>query len=161
MSWHIRIQADDFFNAYKVLKNNKELLVGPSFVCLAFSVELYFKELHSALKGNAPRGHNIFKLFEKLPSQIKQDIFAHDPIRQNPFNTRGNIFSPKLYDKAYTPYDRFVDQIKTISNGFEEWRYAHESRMLKYEESFALALIESVKFASDAARARSTGQVQD
>tara|TARA_R100000005_G_scaffold96726_1_gene86832 strand:- start:18068 stop:18553 length:486 start_codon:yes stop_codon:yes gene_type:complete len=161
MSWHIRIQADDFFNAYKVLKNHNELIVGPSVVCLAFSLELYFKELHSVLKGKAPRGHDIIKLFEMLPSQIKQEIFAHDSIRQNPFNTRGNIFSPKLYDKAYTPYDRFVDQIKTISNGFKEWRYAHEKQILKYEESFALALIESVKSASDAARARSTWQVQD
>ena len=75
----IRIQADDFFNAYLILSENekalgsrleslagkplegtKELVTRPtggvSIVCLAFSVELYFKDLHLVVTAKAPYG---------------------------------------------------------------------------------------------------------
>ena len=114
----IQMKAEDFFNAYLVLKENNEVLIeklanssgktpegtkilgtrpamGVDIVCLAFSVELYIKDLHYAIKGEATRGHNIFELFEKLPEHIQQEIFAYDSIRQNPFFTRGDIFSTK------------------------------------------------------------------
>lgn len=168
------MQADDFFNAYLVLKENNEAFfesagkthekakafgalptMGPSVMNLAFSVELYIKDLHFALKGKAPRGHNIFKLFQALPEEVKQKIFAHDAISQNPFATRGNIFSPLRFTKAYRPYDGFIDQLKDISDGFEKWRYAHEKTTLKYEEWFALAFIEAVKSTADTIRIRS------
>ncbi|HTE39783.1 MAG TPA: hypothetical protein VK629_03080, partial [Steroidobacteraceae bacterium] len=86
----IRTQADDFFNAYRVLRESNDTLfaqaqktgekvpvdskafgalpaMGPSVVCLAFSVELYVKDLHFALNNKAPRGHSILKLYAKLP----------------------------------------------------------------------------------------------
>ena len=124
----IRMQADDFFNAYQVLNDNNEALVdkledlagkllagkllvgtkelgtrptgGVNIVCLAFSLELYFKDLHFALKGEAPRGHNILVLFKKLPENIRQEILDYDSISQNPFISRGTIFSPKKFDNA-------------------------------------------------------------
>ena len=81
----IQMQADDFFNAYLVLKDNNEALMerlennpgkpligtkelgtritgSVEIVCLAFSVELYIKDLHYAINGEAPRGHNILEL---------------------------------------------------------------------------------------------------
>ena len=84
----IQMQADDFFNAYLVLKDNNEAMIerlsnspgkpligtkelgtrpttGVDIVCLAFSVELYIKDLHYAIKSETPRGHNILKLFVK------------------------------------------------------------------------------------------------
>ena len=169
------MQADDFFNAYLVLKDNNEALMeilennpgkpligakelgtritgGVGIVCLAFSVELYIKDLHYAIKGEVPRGHNIHELFEKLPEQIQQEIFAYDSISQNPFFTRGDIFSTKRFTSAYSAYDGFIDQIKAISNGFEKWRYSYESASLQYDTSFALALIESIKSASKEVR---------
>ncbi len=153
MSSQIRMQADDFFKAYQVLEKNYNTesltIMGPSVVCLAFAVELYLKDLHFALTSKAPRGHNIKKLFEKLPSKTKQEIFGHKSISQNPFMIRGNIFSPRYYSRGYTAYDRFIDRMKAISNGFEKWRYSYEGGTLNYDSSFALALIEAVISAAD------------
>lgn len=164
----IQMQADDFFNAYLVLKDNTKALTqrlqdnpgnpldrtnelgtritgGVEIVCLAFSLELYIKDLLSKAKGKAPREHSILKLFNKLPENIRQEIFAHDSMSQNPFNTRGDLFSPKRFTSEYSAYDRFIDQIKAISDGFVKWRYSYESTTLQYDISFALALIESIK----------------
>lgn len=153
MSFKIRMQADDFFNAYRVLEKNYDTatlsIMGPSVVCLAFSLELYLKSLHFSLTGKAPRGHNIFKLFEKLPLQTKEEIFAHKAISQNPFMMRGDIFSVQYYSRAYSPYDRFIDQMKAISDGFEKWRYSYESTTLKYDSFFALAFIEAIRSVAD------------
>lgn len=119
--------------------------MGVEIVCLAFSLELYLKNLHYVINGKSPRGHNILKLFEKLPEEIQQKIFVHDAITQNPFNTRGDIFSPEGFSGSYSAYDRFIGQVKAISDGFEKWRYSHENSILRYDVSFALALIESIK----------------
>ena len=171
----IQMQAEDFFNAYLVLKENNETFIerqsdpsgkslkgtkamgtrpsiGVDIVCLVFSVELYIKDLHYAVKGKALRGHNILKLFEALPEQIQQEIFAYDSINQNPFFTRGDIFSIKKFTSAYSAYDGFIDQIKAISDGFEKWRYSYESTTLHYDISFALAFIESIKSATGEVR---------
>lgn len=110
----LQTQAENFFNAFEVLRENNETLIdrlanssekrlvgekmlgtrstmGVDIVCLAFSVELYIKDVHHAIYGKAPRGHKILKLFEELPEQIQQEIFAYDSISQNPFFTRGDI----------------------------------------------------------------------
>ena len=152
----IQMQADDFFNAYLVLKENNETIhptMGVAIVCLAFSVELHIKDLHLAIKGEAPRGHDILKLFEALPEQIRQEIFAHDSISKNPFITRGDMFSSKRFTGAYRAYDGFIDHVKAISNGFEKWRYSYESTTLKYDISFASAFIDALKAAARRARA--------
>lgn len=177
----IRMQADEFFNAYLVLKESDEatikklqILSGkplirnqafgafpamvPSIVCLSFSVELYIKEVYNALGLKPPRGrngHHILTLFDNLPDDIKQDIFWNDAISQNPFMHRGDLFSPKLYSSEYKPYDRFRDQIKAISDAFVEWRYSHEHVTLKYDTSLAIGLIEALQAISDNVLARS------
>jgi hypothetical protein len=162
------MQADDFLNAYLVLKENSKALIerlennpgkpligtkelgtritgGVEIVCLAFSVELYIKDLYCALNVKAPRDHDILKLFEALPEQIRQNIFAHESISQNPFLTRGDIFSTKRFSIESSAYDGFIDQLKAISDGFTKWRYSYESSSLHYDISFALAFIESIK----------------
>lgn len=170
----LQTNAEDFLNAFEVLNESNEALInrlsispgnpsalkafgvfptgGADIVCLSFSVELYIKDVHFAVKGKVPRGHNILKLFEKLPEQIQQEIFAHDSICQNPFFTRGDIFMTKRITSAYSAYDGFIDQIKAISDGFVKWRYSYESTTLRYDTSFALALIESLKKAVADAR---------
>ena len=153
MSLHIRMQANDFFDAYKVLEKNYNTasltIMAPSIVCLAFAVELYLKDLHFTISGEAPHGHDIYKLFEKLPSQIKQEIFAHKSISQNPFMSRGNILSPQYYNRDYSAYERFIDQMKAISDGFEKWRYSYEVGTLNYDSSFAAAFTEAVISTAD------------
>jgi HEPN domain-containing protein len=151
MSWLLKVQADDFFNAYQVLKGNYNTatlaIMGPSIVVLAFAVELYVKDVHVALTGIAPKGHDILKLFKELPEPIKKQIFSHPSISQNPFHTRGPAWSIKKYDKDYTPYDGFIDQLEAISNAFVDWRYSHEGKRgsLNYNSSLAEDLIEAVK----------------
>lgn len=149
MNSKIQVEADDFLKAYQVLVDNYDsatlAIMGPSVVCLAFAVELYIKDLHFALTSKPPRSHNILNLFEALPLEIRQEIFSQNSISQNPFTTRGDILSPKRFSKTYTPYDRFIDQVKAISNGFEKWRYSYESTTLRYDSAFALALIEAIK----------------
>lgn len=167
----IQENAERFLSAFEILKESNDEFIsnfnnsiknpttnkvfaskptmGVEIVCLAFSLELYIKNLHYVINGKVPRGHKILKLFEELPKEIQQKIFAHDAISQNPFNIRGNIFSPKLFSRSYTAYDRFIDQVKAISGGFEKWRYSHESSTLRYDVSFALALIEAIKSISN------------
>ncbi|WP_276366179.1 hypothetical protein [Chryseolinea sp. H1M3-3] len=156
MSLQIRIQADDFFKAYHALEKNSNsdtmAVMGPGIVCLSFSVELYLKDLHFALTGKAPRGHDVYKLFETLPAETRQEIFTHKSISKNPFMTRGNMFSIQYHSRAYSAYERFIDQMKTISDGFEKWRYSYESCTLKYDSYFAIALIEAIKSTADSIR---------
>ena len=158
----IRMQADDFYNTYLVLNKvfRDELTAkeessgrvlstfGPSVVCLAFSVELYIKNLYSILDKKAPRTHNILKLFEGLPEDIRQKVFDHKSIGQTPWN--GDIFNPKRYSGDYSSEDRVVDEIKAISDGFEKWRYSHEHTNLRYNKGFALAFIKALTSVADA-----------
>lgn len=170
----IREQADDFFNASRILKESNEAALenlqklagkplvsetafgtfptfSPSIVCLAFSVELYIKELYCALNMPLPRSHKILQLFQGLPPDVQQQIFAHDSISQNPFATRGTILSPK----RLSAYDGFISQIEAISKAFEEWRYSYEHTTLRYDEGFALVFLEAVKSTTDNIRAQS------
>jgi len=160
-----RMQADDFLDAFHLLKDTTtHTIMGPSIVCLAFSVELYIKDVYFALGIKAPSGrdgHNILKLFGGLPKQTQKEIFTHDAISQNPFSTRGDIFSPNRFTSSYTAYNGFIDEIKAISRGFEKWRYSYESIALRYNASFAMSFIEAVKSVADAIRARSAVRLRD
>lgn len=158
----IRIQADDFFQAYKVLEKSYDTatlsIMSPSVVCLAFATELYIKDIYCSLNKEIPRTHNILELFEGLEEPVRNDIFSHDAISQNPFMTIGDPFSPQRFSNDYTPYDRFTDQIKAISNTFIEWRYFYEQKRaaLHYDSSFALGFIEALRCVADKIRAQST-----
>ena len=159
-----KIQAEYFFNAYQVLRENDEAMiknlesspgkpligtkmlgtrptVGIYIVCLAFSVELYIKDVHYALESKAPRGHDILRLFEKLSEQIQQEIFAHHSI-----------------SKYGWSFDEFKQEIKAISDGFEKWRYSYEITTLRYNIYFALVFIEAIISVADAVRKRSAAR---
>lgn len=159
----IRMQADDFLDAYRALEKHSENVslttMGPAVVNLAFAVELYVKDVYCTLDLKPPRGkdgHNILALFEKLPEPVRQEIFLHEAISQNPFHTRGDLLSTKIFSREYTPYERFCDQVKAISDAFVQWRYPYEqkTKSLRYDSSFALALIEALKVISDKIRSR-------
>ncbi len=158
MSWRIREQADDFFKAYQVLTKNYDsetlAIMGPSVVCLAFSVELYIKALYSALGLKPLRnrdGHNILKLYKALPRTIKRQIFLHEGISQNPFITRGPAILLRRFSGIARDYYGFVRHLGAISDGFEKWRYPYEANTaaLHYDSSFAEALITAIKSATD------------
>ena len=158
MKISLKMRAEDFFNAYLVLRENNHNIINKlensnsnteplyptmsvDIVCLAFAVELYIKDVYHALGEKTPRKHDILELFQHLPENMRQEIFAHDSISQNPFATRGNIFSVK---KPASAYDGFIQQIELISNGFTKWRYSYEFETFKYDTWFAEALIEAM-----------------
>lgn len=154
-------QAEHFFNAFEVIKESNETLIdrlsnssgnppaakvfgarpamGVEIVCLAFSVELYIKDLHYAITREAPRGHNTVKLFEKLPDRTQQEIFTYRSIAEYGWN-----------------FSEFKEQILAISDGFEKWRYSHEVTTVRYNSYFALVFIEAIKSAAASVRSRST-----
>lgn len=156
MSFRIRMQADDFFKAYQTLKQSYDTaslaVMGPSIVCLAFSIELYLKEVYFLLNEEPPRGrdgHDILKLFQRLPEEIQHEVFSHDVIiSQSPWLT-GDIFSPKRYTEPPNPFDGFLYEIQLISKGFTDWRYSHEKSNLRYNSGFAESFITAVQSVSD------------
>ncbi|MFZ2541070.1 MAG: HEPN domain-containing protein [Gallionella sp.] len=153
----LQTNAEDFFNAYEVLKESNEALInklanspgnpsaakafgarptmGVEIVCLAFSVELYIKYLHYVIKHETPRGHDILTLFRDLPEQTQQKIFSH----------------PSITNYGWS-FPEFEKQIGYISDGFAKWRYSHEFTTLQYNSYFALVFIDAVKFVSASER---------
>ena len=146
----LNTHAEDFLNAFEILKESNKALIqklsgvsdspaaakafgarpamGVEIVCLAFSVELHIKDLHYAISGELPRGHNILNLFKGLPEWAQRGIFNHRSIAQYGWGTT-----------------EFEDQLRNISDGFERWRYAYESTSLRYNSYFALVLIEATR----------------
>lgn len=155
MSWLVKAQADDFFSAYKILEKASGPIMAPGVVCLAFSLELYIKDVYYALNMEPPRSHNILKLYKKLPRQIRRDIFFHASIIQNPFALRGPIIFLRRFNGLSRDYYGFIKHLEVISDGFEKWRYSYENGTLRYESWFAEALITAFKSAADNARGRS------
>jgi hypothetical protein len=162
MSYRIRMQADDFFKAHEVLSENFASApitgVGPSVVCLAFSIELYFKDLYDVLDMKPPlgkNGHNLLKLFEGLPEETQREIFSHGEIgTQNPRVIFGSPFAPKDSEKNKGITDLFIYELAAISDGFTDWRYSHEAKRaaLHYNSGFALSLVKAVKAVCDRLR---------
>ena len=150
-------QAQDFLNAYEILRESNDVLIirqaadegklpsgtvfgtrpamGIDVVCLAFSVELHLKDLHYAVSGTAPRGHNIARLFRTLPEPIQKEVVSHHSIAQYGWNDAG-----------------IEKELQEISQGFEKWRYAYESTSLRYNSYFALVLIEATRFVASLRR---------
>lgn len=152
-----RFQADAYYNAAHIIGENDISIskkvslgdtssirqtVGVSITLLAFAVELYTKDLHFAIYGEAPQEHNILTLFEKLPEDIQKIILSDFSI--NTYRGGINLIS----SRAKTP----MDCLKDISRSFEEWRYAYEKTTLRYEIGFALILIEVIKKIADSTR---------
>ncbi len=147
---YLSIHAQDFLNAYKILRESNDVLMkrkvgqaekdaetaygacpamGIDIVCLAFSVELHLKELNRVVSGMAPRGHNIAKLFKALPISVQQEVVSHHSIAQ--------------YGWSDSQMQR---ELLSISDGFEKWRYAYENTALRYNIYFAEVLIEASQF---------------
>jgi hypothetical protein len=146
----IKENAEYFLNAFHVIRESNSALVhklsgspinisgvkvfgalpamGVEVVCLAFSVELYLKSLHYLVTRKRLRGHNILKLFKKLPEGIQQQIFQHPSVTK--------------YGWSFSQFER---EIELVSDGFEKWRYSHETTMVKYNSYFALVFIEAVR----------------
>lgn len=165
MTWLVRTQADDFFQAYEVLRKHSDTISlstsVPTVVNLAFALELYIKDLHVVLKAQkrtdkkvkAPRGHNILELFRKLPLEAQKEIRNYPSIQELVafYSMQTPLYIPQ--DRKKQPVNDILEQqIFKISDAFQRWRYSYESKVLNYEESTALALIEAIKSTADNVR---------
>lgn len=138
MSWLVKVQADDFYNAYLVLHKSGVVMSCPVVVNLAFATELYIKDLHFVLTGKTLRGHNILELFRRLPEEAQQEIRSHSSIQKIIAFHSMEIFP--LYipqDKNRQPITDILEQkIYKISDAFQKWRYSYEYGTLNYEEEY-------------------------
>lgn len=95
---------------------------------LAFSIELGIKTL--LIKSNSilePRGHNLKVLFDKLPQEIKVNIY--DDLAKDIENLDETEFSTLLDKNA---------------KSFESWRYFHETESLSCDKDFLGRLLISI-----------------
>lgn len=83
MSWLVKVQADDFYNAYLVLHKSGVVMSCPVVVNLAFATELYIKDLHFVLTGKTLRGHNILELFRDCQRKPSKKLGAILPYKKS------------------------------------------------------------------------------
>lgn len=146
-----QFEAQSYFNAYELLaKNNQAFLdqelakkesgvrqtLRTDIVCLAFSLELFLKDLHAALGIKPKKEHKILGLFDHLPEKIQEEIFQYHP--ENYFIAASFMYPGK------TPLDKFKSKIRHYSDSFVKWRYSHEHSALQYEPTFAVDLIKAI-----------------
>lgn len=155
------MQADDFLKAHKLLTKSLSATqfggICPSVVCLAFSIEVYIKDLFDVLGEKQQRGHDILKLFKKLPVEIQQEIFSHGEIgSQVPWVVFESPFAPKSGKNEDGISDLFIYELEAISDAFTKWRYSHEDENvnLRYNTGFALAFVTAVKSITDKKRSQ-------
>ena len=119
---------------------------GPAFgdlvVCatnLGFALELYLKCLHAQLGLRIPVGHDLWKLYEDLPSHIKAEIEdRYESGRTKPSPTHAAITlalsktqSPPTWVDFNQLSMKLGDVLKRSKNLFVAWRYVFE---FKYPE---------------------------
>lgn len=104
-----------------------QMLLVPSVVCAAFSIELGIKAMLLPT-GSPPKTHNLAKLFSLLPQPVKDQII----------------------EGCGQSRDAFDVSLATIANVFDEWRYIYESENISLDNGFLNALADAVKVAADA-----------
>lgn len=115
----IRQQAIDFREAcglimnydLKVRSRDRRPLSIPYVVNSAFCLELYLKAL-SLRHGNEQRGHDLLKLYDRLPQAAKTAIIRSIPDAQQ--------------ETGYADPIDVRDLISLIKDNFEQWRYIHD-----------------------------------
>lgn len=80
--------------------------IAPGIVCTAFSIELWFKALYCIANpaGEVPSGHDLFRLFEMLPDEMRT----------------------ALIERCSTTTEAFLQALRSDAKTFETWRYAYE-----------------------------------
>ena len=88
------------------------LFMAPFIVNSTFSVELYLKTL-GAISGEKFTGHELTKLFDQLPENLKTAIKSGVPAAAAKWGLPMNT--------------NFRDCLVELNGAFVQWRYAHES----------------------------------
>ena len=106
------------YDDLKVYTNNDDSNITPSFITVGiFSVELYLKFLHTvasvkieedSLIGEHPKEHDLSKLFESLPNEIKVEL--------------ENLYIEKVSTKIANTLSEYLSSIKKC---YTELRYPY------------------------------------
>jgi hypothetical protein len=111
-------QAKSFYNAYIALEqlkpDDKLLLLVPTLVNGAFSVELIIKAILVEQDIQYKNEHNLQILFEKLPLDIQNKIWKYLVEK-----------SPKYSNKT-----KRENELLLISDAFVQWRYCYEGKLV-------------------------------
>ena len=102
-------QARVFLEAYRRCDTELDhtdgsLIATPAVVCAAFSIEVAFKFL-LARHGRAARGHDLLRLYRRLPRHLQYQI---------------------RHGSCYARRD-FLRELIVARNAFTDWRYVYES----------------------------------
>ncbi|WP_434302288.1 hypothetical protein [Clostridium botulinum] len=92
------------------------------FTNISFACELYFKCLLFYLKIDCRREHNLYKLYCKLPEEVKTELKA--------FHACGN-----------TSKDMFERELEDLGQAFIIFRYHYERSRLACNSQFLLELL--------------------
>jgi HEPN domain-containing protein len=114
--------------------NNASSLLLAMPALTAFAVEMGLKFLLVKYEiDNKPHGHDLLKLFEKLPTQVQTEIInsTMNPIIDNeilelvhqtiPTNENSNEINKQITEN-------FHRLLKECKNTFKRWRYFHEKK---------------------------------
>ena len=122
-------QAQGFLEAYRRCDPELEIYDGsliatPALVCASFSIEVGLKLL-LARCGRTSKGHDLFKLYRKLPRHLQFQI---------------------MHGTNYTRRE-FIKKLLSARHAFVEWRYVYESKdVLSVSVAFLGKMAETVVF---------------
>jgi hypothetical protein len=90
----------------------KGVSVAPFVVNAAFSIELYLKALVAKHGAKPPKGHELVKLFAKLPAAASAEI--------------ENVIPRCAANRALEGSPNFKAYLEELNDAFVEWRYCFE-----------------------------------
>ena len=128
---HARMTSTAFLEAYRrcmdetIPSGKSEAMFIPALVCAAFSAEVGLKAL-LLQAGKAARGHDLVKLFNRLPGEFQTDIFG----------------------RMGMDASQFAANLNHVREAFKDWRYMYE---FNDERSISIAFVANFAIAVTAA----------
>lgn len=87
--------------------------VAPFVVNTCFALEVYLKGIIELVDGGSPKGHDLLKIFEKLPEKIQNQLEAK--------------FSGVVKEDGPVETLSIRECLKQHQNAFVDWRYLYET----------------------------------
>ncbi|CAN7768854.1 hypothetical protein LJR153_007381 [Paenibacillus sp. LjRoot153] len=147
MSEIIQSAASAYYLAYKCLidKHNEvcefyndtfSVYLFPAITNAAFSCELALKSISHSESGKTPKGHDLYKLFNKLSERTRSDFMER--------TIAAYYFKSEKHGKPHRlSEEEFIELLKSHKDTFTIWRYFYEQRNdadLDFIEAFMFCL---------------------
>ncbi|WFT91411.1 hypothetical protein QA633_23905 [Bradyrhizobium barranii] len=119
----------DIFEKHLLKTPPNGAAMSPFVVNIAFSIELFIKTL-SVQHGKTLHGHEIKKLFKKLPGAAKDEIGHH----------LGRLCTTSQWADEIKTMDELRNVLDEINTAFIDWRYLHENPTKRLKITFKPAI---------------------